>query len=286
MSKRFLDTGFLEQRWIRKLTPEKKIFLIYLMLKCDNGGIIDLDSEDIEFWIGQPINNFEFLPENYLIPLNHSGRYFIPKFIEWQYPNFPHSKVHQQEQAKQILIKNGIFDINNQVFMLPKTYLKLTQTLPESQANGNANVNGNVKGESEGEVNNPSDRRERNKKYLPLAEYLSKIIQSNKNIKHTPKQISLWTNYIRQLEENDGVNYDRIKNALLWYEKHIGEEYVVEIESGNSLREKFIRLETASKKTNSFRRETIPEKIIRDGEEWFLQSDGKYRNTDGNLYRS
>lgn len=27
------------------------------------------------------------------------------------------------------------------------------------------------------------------------------------------------------------------------------------------------------------------DKIIRDGEEWFLQPDGKYRNTDGTLYR-
>ena len=48
MAKRFIDTGFLDQKWIRKLPPEQKIFIIYLMLRCDNGGVIDLDMEDAE----------------------------------------------------------------------------------------------------------------------------------------------------------------------------------------------------------------------------------------------
>ena len=142
MAKRFLDTGFLQQKWIRKLKPEQKIFLIYLMLECDNAGLIDLDMDDAEFWIGKKIGSpIDFLPEGYLIPINNSGKYFQPKFIEWQYPNFPHSKVHQQKQAKDILIKNGLFDIENQLIMLPKDYLNFTQVLPNRQVNGNGNVN-------------------------------------------------------------------------------------------------------------------------------------------------
>ncbi len=147
MAKRFLDTGFLQQKWIRKLKPEQKIFLIYLMLECDNAGIIDLDMEDAKFWIGKKIGNpLEFLPEGYLIPINDSGKFFQPKFIEWQYPNFPHSKVHQQKQAKEIMIKNGLFDIDNQLITLPKDYLKFTQTLPNSKVigNDNGNVDDNV----------------------------------------------------------------------------------------------------------------------------------------------
>jgi hypothetical protein len=149
MSKRFIDTGFLDQKWIRKLSPEKKIFLIYLMLKCDNAGIIELDLEDAEFWIGKKITDLSFLPENYLIPLNGTCKYFMPKFIEWQYPNFPHSKVHQQVQAKDILIRNNIFNIDNECIDIPNIYLKVTQNLPNSQvhgnADGNADGNGNEK---------------------------------------------------------------------------------------------------------------------------------------------
>ena len=147
MAKRFIDTGFLEQKWIRKLSPERKIFLIYLMLKCDNGGIIELDMEDVEFWIGKKIGDpLKFLPEGYLILIHDSGKYFMPKFIEWQYPNFPHSKVHQQAQAKDILIRNGIFDIDAQSINICKVYVKVMEDLPNIQANGNANVNGNVNG--------------------------------------------------------------------------------------------------------------------------------------------
>ena len=134
MSKRFIDTGFLDQKWIRKLSPERKIFLIYLMLKCDNGGVIDLDMEDVEFWIGKKIGGIEFLPENYLIPINSTGKYFMPKFIEWQYKDL-NSQKFIVAQARQILEKQNLinpdFTLN-----LPNSYVKVTKDVPESQEQG------------------------------------------------------------------------------------------------------------------------------------------------------
>jgi hypothetical protein len=131
MSKRFIDTGFLDQKWIRKLSPEKKIFLIYLMLKCDNGGIIDLDMEDIEFWIGKKIGSLEFLPKDYLIPINESGKYFMPKFIDWQYKDLTSQKFIVA-QARQILEKHNLinpdFTLN-----LPNSYIKIIKNVPENQ---------------------------------------------------------------------------------------------------------------------------------------------------------
>ena len=140
MAKRFIDTGFLDQRWIRKLPPEQKAFIIYLMLKCNNGGVIDLDMEDAEFWIGKKIGDPQkFLPMGFLIPVI-DDKYFIPKFLKWQYPNFPHSKVHQQKQAITILTELQIFDTETNG--LSKTYLNLTHTLPNSQVIVNVNDNG------------------------------------------------------------------------------------------------------------------------------------------------
>jgi len=134
MSKRFIDTGFLDQKWIRKLSPEKKIFLIYLMLKCDNGGVIELDLEDANFWIGKNIGDLNFLPEGYLIPLNNSCKYFMPKFIEWQYRDLSSNKFIVA-QARQILDKysliNSDFTLN-----LDKNYINITKDVPNSQEQG------------------------------------------------------------------------------------------------------------------------------------------------------
>jgi hypothetical protein len=87
--------------------------------------------------------------------------------------------------------------------------------------------------------------KENNNKYLPLSAQLAKTITTHKNIKITPSKIEFWAKDIRKLIEADGVDSPRVKKTLDWYENHIGEQYIPVIESGKSLREKFIRLENA-----------------------------------------
>lgn len=82
-------------------------------------------------------------------------------------------------------------------------------------------------------------------KYLPIAEYLHDIILTKKNIKHSPKQIKGWANAIRLLVEENNVDVHRVKQALKWYKKHIDDPYTPVIESGQSLRVKFPKLEAA-----------------------------------------
>ncbi len=213
MAKRFIDTGFLQQKWIRKLKPEQKIFLIYLMLECDNGGVIDLDMEDAEFWIGKKIGNpIEFLPEGYLIPINDSTKYFQPKFIEWQYPNFPKSRVHQQKQGKEILAKNGLFNIDTQTLNLPKDYIKFTQTLPKPQVNGNGSVDDNV-----------SVKKKKAEKYK-FGD--SVLLTKDEHIKLLSKHGKFWTAKIIETLDNykgsSGKNYKSDYKAILsWVEEKV-----------------------------------------------------------------
>jgi hypothetical protein len=87
--------------------------------------------------------------------------------------------------------------------------------------------------------------KERAKQYLPLAKKLSVIVKQQKNIKHTPNQLKSWANEIRKLVENNGVSPDRIRTALDWYQDNAGGQYIPVIESGASLREKFVKLEDA-----------------------------------------
>jgi hypothetical protein len=87
--------------------------------------------------------------------------------------------------------------------------------------------------------------KEKSKEYLPLAEKLSTIIQTKKNINISQTKINQWANDIRLMIETDGIEYVRIRKALKWYATNIGGKYIPVIESGGSLREKFLKLENA-----------------------------------------
>ena len=92
------------------------------------------------------------------------------------------------------------------------------------------------------------DKQDKNSRYVPLAEKLASIIRKNKRINVTPQKIFSWANEIRKLVETDGVSIQRIETALDWYEENIGGGYVPVIESGASLRSKFINLERAMRR--------------------------------------
>ncbi|MCF8307851.1 MAG: DUF6291 domain-containing protein [Bacteroidales bacterium] len=120
----------------------------------------------------------------------------------------------------------------------------------------NENVNENVN-ENEYDYENKKSQKnsetktslkDRNKKYSPYAKELAEIIQTKKNFKPSTNQLQSWTDEIRKLSEINQVSTDRIKKALDWYAENIGGEYVVEIESGKALREKFTKLEKAVNK--------------------------------------
>jgi len=80
---------------------------------------------------------------------------------------------------------------------------------------------------------------------IRLAEILSGIVRTKKNINIQPAKIKTWAKSISQMGKIDGVHFDRIFSALEWYAKNIGGEYIPVIESGASLREKFTKLEAA-----------------------------------------
>ena len=91
----------------------------------------------------------------------------------------------------------------------------------------------------------PTDGDSENLKYKNIAILLGKIITSKKNVKINAQKINNWTNSIRLLHTSDGVSVERIEKTVKWYEQHHADEYVPVIESGKTLREKFIRLESA-----------------------------------------
>jgi hypothetical protein len=95
-----------------------------------------------------------------------------------------------------------------------------------------------------------SDIEIRNNLYLSLVNKLVKIIVSTKNIKINQTKIKSYCNSFRKLYEVDGVSRKRMLEALIWYESHVGEPYVPIIESGDSFKSKFLKLEDAIERNN------------------------------------
>lgn len=110
MAKRFIDTGLFDDEWFMNLSQEGKLLYLYFIIKCDHAGILKLniklcqvqtDIKSIDTVIKELANRLVTVRE---------GLYFIPKFIEFQYPRFPNSNVKSQSSAVDILIKFGLFD--------------------------------------------------------------------------------------------------------------------------------------------------------------------------------
>jgi len=85
MANRFTETEKWRDNWYMKLKPRHKIFWIYLLDTCDHAGIWEPNIELANFQIG-----FKYAEKELLEILKErvceiNGKWFIPKFIEFQY---------------------------------------------------------------------------------------------------------------------------------------------------------------------------------------------------------
>lgn len=131
MAKRFIDTELFDDPWFMDLSKDAKILWIYLITKCNHAGIIDINPKLVGFQTG--IKSYETVSKQFNNRLIHlrDSYYFIPKFIEFQYPDFPRSNVRQQQGAIKILESFGLFKDGN---------LTVSKDLVKSYGNDNDNV--------------------------------------------------------------------------------------------------------------------------------------------------
>lgn len=154
MAKRFIDTGLFDDEWFADLKTDSKIFWIYFLTKCDHAGLLKFNKRLIEFQTG--IKSLDTVIKeigNRLVKVNDQ-LFFCPKFIQFQYPNFPKSGVKQQDSAIELLIKNGLWDSETNTF---NSLVTVTEDLPKSYDSDNGNDNDNVlnKKESKEKIQNP-----------------------------------------------------------------------------------------------------------------------------------
>ena len=115
MAKRFTETGKWKKKWIRELGPEMKLFWFYLLDNCDHAGIWEVDIELAAFQIGIELDESEILNtfNRKIVPFK-PGKWFVPKFIVYQYGELNESNRAHLSVIK-ILTKYGLYKGLNEV---------------------------------------------------------------------------------------------------------------------------------------------------------------------------
>lgn len=152
MAKRFIDTELFNDEWFCELSKDAKLFFIYYITNCDHAGILKLNKKLFEFQTSiKDIDKVIKEMGNKLILIKDSV-FFMPGYLKFQYPEFPKSKVKQQEGALKILDNHGI------TLEIVKSYLTVPKELEYSYVNDNDNVSDNVsvKNNKEGKKNKPT----------------------------------------------------------------------------------------------------------------------------------
>ena len=108
MAKRFIDTALFEDPWFFELSKDGKLAWIFLITRCNHAGIFDISFKIAEFQT--KIKSFETVIKqlgNRLVTVSEN-KYFIPKFILYQYPNGLFENVKAQKSVIDLLKKYNI----------------------------------------------------------------------------------------------------------------------------------------------------------------------------------
>ena len=118
MAKRFTDSEKWKKRWFRQSTKDMKLFWLYLLDNCNHAGIYEVDIETASHFIGSKIKELDILRnfKSKIIPIDED-KWFIPKFIEFQYGEL-NENVNAHKSVIKILNK---YDLNKPIEQLPNS---------------------------------------------------------------------------------------------------------------------------------------------------------------------
>lgn len=85
MAKRFTDTGKWDKFWFRKLGSKLRDVRSYILDRCDHAGLIELDFETFEHYIGERVTMDELTKAFRGRIEVVDDKIFVPDFIEFQY---------------------------------------------------------------------------------------------------------------------------------------------------------------------------------------------------------
>jgi len=128
MAKRLSDSTKWADEWFTELPMDMKLVWLYILDMCDHAGVYKVNLKLLRFQTGtdRPENEIvEYLKDRIYIAEN---KWFIPKFIGFQYKNFFTSNTPAIKSAKELLLSHGIIKPTDKA--LPNPLVTLTQPLP------------------------------------------------------------------------------------------------------------------------------------------------------------
>lgn len=115
MAKRFIETSFFKSPFVRGLKGPYKSLYLFIICDCEGSGIWASDFEAASLYIGQQVDlcGFQkfFVEKGKAIDLEN-GRFFMPDFIEHQYPGGLSEKNIAHKNFIAELLKFNLLDEN------------------------------------------------------------------------------------------------------------------------------------------------------------------------------
>jgi hypothetical protein len=133
MAKRFTATDKWDDPWFFELENKYKLLWIYILDKCDHAGILKVNKKMMAFCVGGRIdwNRVRELFKNRIHYINNE-KWFIPKFIEFQYGILKEeSRPHQS--VLNTLRNEGLYDIYKEFPIKNMELVKGIDTLKDKE---------------------------------------------------------------------------------------------------------------------------------------------------------
>ena len=105
--KRFTASELWEKEWFLNLNPRLKLFWIYLTMRCDCAGVWEPNFPLASFMIGDKVSEKDMKEFDDKILLLANGKWWLTKFIGFQYGELSESCPAHKPIFKSIH-KNGL----------------------------------------------------------------------------------------------------------------------------------------------------------------------------------
>jgi hypothetical protein len=121
MAKRFTDTEKWKKPFIRGLQGAYKLLWLYICDDCDHAGIWQVDIEVAAIRIGEKIDLKEAIKsfDEKIIIIDKGNKWFIPSFLEFQYPSGLNSDNRAHNSVIILLEKYNLRISNNKPLISP-----------------------------------------------------------------------------------------------------------------------------------------------------------------------
>jgi hypothetical protein len=121
MAKRFTDTEKWKKPFIRGLQGAYKLLWLYICDDCDHAGIWQVDIDVAQIRIGEKIILDEAIKsfEDKIVIFDKGNKWFIPSFVEFQYPSGLNSENRSHNSVIILLEKYNLLDKQNKPLISP-----------------------------------------------------------------------------------------------------------------------------------------------------------------------